>query len=259
MKLWINAVEPNRGWTPPPGLARSRPREVRLSAGGVALVVLGLLLAAGGAAGAAALAVMARRDARNARLLEEHGVAAEAVVTSLGPTRGEKARKRATYRYVVDGHAFDRTLETSERHWRTLRVGSAIAVRYLPSQPAIHAPLGRRPRGVPAWVPALVAGPVIFLSALCLLSVAGQRRLLAEGRTAPGRVTRHSREHHTPHGGNMGKTFHYEFPLLSGARSQGKSGPSKNPPAIGSTVCVLYDPERPRRNAVYPLSLVRLA
>jgi hypothetical protein len=48
----------------------------------------------------------------------------------------------------------------------------------------------------------------------------------------------------------------YEFPLLSGAVASGKAGTSAKPPAIGSVICVIYDPESPKRNAVYPLSLV---
>ena len=50
---------------------------------------------------------------------------------------------------------------------------------------------------------------------------------------------------------------HYELSLLSGATASGKTGPSKKPPAIGSELCVLYEPDRSRHNALYPLSLVR--
>jgi hypothetical protein len=89
------------------------------------------------------------------------------------------------------------------------------------------------------------------------LPLLSQRRLLANGRAALGHVTSHSAEHHGTHGAKLGKKFHYEFQLLSGATGKGAAGPSKNPPAIGGTICVLYDPETPRKNAPYPLSLVR--
>ena len=75
----------------------------------------------------------------------------------------------------------------------------------------------------------------------------------------PDRVTRHSKADHTAHGASVGKKFHFEFPLLSGAVAEGEAGSAKTPPAVGSTICVLYDPETPSRNAVYPLSFVRLA
>jgi hypothetical protein len=51
----------------------------------------------------------------------------------------------------------------------------------------------------------------------------------------------------------------YEFSVLSGAVVSGRRSSSSKPPEIGSTIWVLYDPERPKLNRPYPLSLVRLA
>jgi len=51
--------------------------------------------------------------------------------------------------------------------------------------------------------------------------------------------------------------IHYEFRLLNGIVAKGKSSASKAP-AGDAPLCVLYDPENPRRNARYPFSLVRL-
>jgi hypothetical protein len=92
----------------------------------------------------------------------------------------------------------------------------------------------------------MVAVPAFLLP----IAVRREARLLAEGRPAPGRVTGFKR---------AGKTIQvqYEFHLLNGALVKGKVNRSK-PPIEGTTVCVLYDPENPRRNAPYPLSLVRL-
>jgi hypothetical protein len=93
-------------------------------------------------------------------------------------------------------------------------------------------------------------------SLLAVLHIRSQIRLLAEGRAAPGLVTKHSKAQHGSHGSDLGQKFYYDFPLLNGAIARGQAGPVKKPPAIGATVPVLYDPERPRRNAPYPLSLV---
>ena len=41
--------------------------------------------------------------------------------------------------------------------------------------------------------------------------------------------------------------------------ASGKSCASSKPPALGSVVTVVYDPDQPRRNAVYPFSLVKPA
>ena len=47
--------------------------------------------------------------------------------------------------------------------------------------------------------------------------------------------------------------------LLSGAVRKGHSSANKRSvPAVGSVICVIYDPDNPRRNAVYPFSLVEL-
>jgi hypothetical protein len=77
-----------------------------------------------------------------------------------------------------------------------------------------------------------------------------QVRLLTEGRPAPGIVTGWRRT-------KGGTVLRYEFVLLNGATAKGR-GKSRRPPAIGSPICVLYDPENPRRNAPYPLCLVKL-
>jgi hypothetical protein len=88
--------------------------------------------------------------------------------------------------------------------------------------------------------------PVILLLSL----LQRQARLLSEGRPAPGRVTKFKRS-------DKGMVVYYEFRLLSGATVKGRSQ-TRKPPLEGALVCVLYDPEKPRRNSLYPLPLVRL-
>jgi hypothetical protein len=66
-------------------------------------------------------------------------------------------------------------------------------------------------------------------------------------------VRRYSYAHHGQ------KNIHYEFPLLSGGIAKGKSGPTRRLPAIGATLCVIYDRENPSRNAPYPLEMAKLA
>ena len=52
---------------------------------------------------------------------------------------------------------------------------------------------------------------------------------------------------------------HYEWTLLSGAKRRGryKHG-KKEPPAVGTTIPIVYDRDQPARNSRYPLSLVAL-
>jgi hypothetical protein len=89
---------------------------------------------------------------------------------------------------------------------------------------------------------------------LCLFVIQRQRRLLADGRAAPALVTQHNR-HRTSHGGTY-RTLVYEFPLMSGGVASGKSHTSRTAPEVGSVICIIYDPDSPQRNTVYPMSLV---
>ena len=82
-----------------------------------------------------------------------------------------------------------------------------------------------------------------------------QRRLLAEGRPALARVTG-SKRVVAGHGGHH--HVQYEFRILSGAKRAGACDVRRNPPSPGATLVILYDSDEPRRQARYPLSLVRL-
>jgi hypothetical protein len=78
--------------------------------------------------------------------------------------------------------------------------------------------------------------------------------LLSEGRVASATVIAHE-THKSSYGGTE-RSIAYEFPLLSGAVASGKTA-SATPPAVGSTITVVYDPDRPARHAVYPFSFVK--
>jgi hypothetical protein len=56
-----------------------------------------------------------------------------------------------------------------------------------------------------------------------------------------------------------GSTVHYEFAIVGGGFAKGRTGPSHKPPPVGATVPVLYLPDNPRRNRMYPFSMVKLA
>ena len=110
---------------------------------------------------------------------------------------------------------------------------------------------------MPRLVPYLVAVALGASGSLVFVFFRREWRLLAEGRAAAGLVTRHSKMRHGTHGKKLGMAAYYQFAQLSGALTEGHTDPREKPPAVGSTVCVLYDPENPRRNVLYPLSLVQ--
>jgi hypothetical protein len=104
---------------------------------------------------------------------------------------------------------------------------------------------------LPLWLGPLAGVALAALGLLCGLPLIHQRRLLVEGRAVPGIVTKHEKT-------AKGTAAEFQFTLLNGATGTGKTGPSSKPITVGSSICVLYDSESPRRHAVYPLSLVRL-
>jgi hypothetical protein len=85
--------------------------------------------------------------------------------------------------------------------------------------------------------------------AMIAVQVARQMRLLAEGRPAPGHMTSFRRAKQL--------VIRYEFQLPDGTTLKGRADMCKMPES-GKPLCVLYDPENPRRNALYPLPFVRL-
>jgi len=114
----------------------------------------------------------------------------------------------------------------------------------------------RRAEVSPVWVPFVVSAALILLSVLCRLLVDRERRLAGEGRAAPAVVTGQFKQH-SSHGGTH-RYITYEYRLLSGAVRRGRMSVEK-PPAVGSVICVLYDPNEPRRTSRCPMRLVRPA
>jgi hypothetical protein len=237
-------------WTPPDSLGYSSLRPVRLTLTGKALLVIAGALVVGAGVLGVFLERKVQRERAERTLLRDQGVAADAVITRVWQGGEKENEHRVTYRFAYEGKIYSRTAGTPVSIWRSLAPGANLPIRFVPSSPAISHPVAWPSTGLPLWFPYLLASMVAVPAFLLPIAVRREARLLAEGRPAPGRVTGFKR---------AGKTIQvqYEFHLLNGALVKGKVNRSK-PPIEGTTVCVLYDPENPRRNAPYPLSLVRL-
>lgn len=241
----------NRTFVPPASLSESSPRDVRLTAAGRALFVVALMLFAGALVAFVALTRESNRQAANRTALVERGVTTTGVVTRLW-TDGDDRRKVA-YRFEAEGQSFNDDIKVSRARRRDLAVGSPLGVRYLPGNPRLN-DLGGTPRsGLPRAIGPIVASVMVIVGAFCLVAIRVQRRLLAEGRVAPALVTSHKTQQssHAKH-----HSMTYAFRLMSGATAAGKSGSSRKPPAVGSVITVIYDPDEPSRSRVYPFSLV---
>ena len=238
-------------WTPPDGLGYSSLRPVRLTGGGIALLVVAGMMLMGAVAVAIGLGATARRQALDHTLLREQGVNTDAQITRLwSSTSKEDRRYWVAYRFTTQERAYESRNKVPTRIWQKLTVGSSLPVRFLPSDPKVNHPTGWDDTPMPKWLPYLLSGGLVAIAFGITIPLRIQMRLLTEGRPAPGTVTGQRRT-------RDGTILRYEFVLLNGATAKGR-GQSRRPPAVGSPVCVLYDPENPRRSAPYPFSLVRL-
>ena len=237
-------------WTPPDGLGYSSLRPVQLTGAGIALLVVAAALLLGAVAAAIGLGTTARRQAEDHRLLQEQGVNADARITRVWRSSDKDQQHLVSYRFTVEEREYVARKTVPARIWQTLKAGSSLPVRFLPSNPKVNHPIEWDETPMPDWVPYLVFAVLAAIACLCAIQLRNQMRLLTEGRPAPGIVTGQRRT-------KDGTVIRYEFTLLNGATAKGR-GQSRRPPAIGSPVCVLYDPENPRRNAPYPLRLVKL-
>ena len=242
-----------RNWKPPDSLGYSSLRPVRLARGGVALAALIAAFTIGGFVLGAVLAGRSRSQASDRELLNDQGLLTDATVLRVWRSGGEDSTRRVRYRLEVQGREFVSSPSVPRRIWDTLKVGSTIPVRYLPADPAINHPADWDVRVTPWWLAFLVPAMFGGLAWIMALLIRRQWRLLGEGRPAPGIVTGLKKS-------DKAVSVLYQFRLLSGAihKGRGATGTSKSVPAVGAVVCVLYDPENPRRNSLYPLSLVRL-
>lgn len=244
-----------RGWTPPRGLERSRPRDVTLTAGGWTLAVVSAALVAAGLAAGIALYLGGERQQDERLRLRDHGVDTQAVVTRLWIPKGKERRHWVAFQFEAGHRRVDGRMHVPRRTWTTLHEGARIPVRYDPANPAAYVALGGERTVLALWVAYAVGLGLATCGWLATLPIRRQRRLLAEGRPAPGLVTKRQTVHHS-HGGSHHQ-IHYEFLLLNGAAQAGASTASK--PQVGQPICVMYDPDNPAHSALYPLSLVRPA
>jgi hypothetical protein len=253
MDRFEEMAELQRTWTPPPELIGYGPREVRLSHAGLAVAVLAGILIFGGIGSVIALEQVGNQQRNERKLLSQQGKDADATITRLWRASDKERQPMVAYQFQVDERTYHRSVGAPLSIWKKLVVGSPLLVRFVPSDPARNHPRDWAASTMPLWVPFLVGSMLAAGGAGLVFILRRQLALLSEGRPAPAVVRRYSNAQHGQ------KNIHYEFPLLSGGLAKGKSGPTRSLPAIGATLCVIYDRENPSRNAPYPLQMATLA
>jgi hypothetical protein len=229
------------------------PRDVRLTANGRAAVVAAIVFAACAVAAAIGLSILHLRQQAAAELRVRDGEHATATVVSASRTRGDDPHTVVTYRYDAAGGAHETTASLPQRDRRRFVEDDRIDIAYLHSQPAVSWVEGDEPRVLPLWLVPPIALALLLISWLIAGSVRREQILLSEGRVAEARIVStkkvHSQHHH-------GYRVEYEFTTLSGRKVTARAEKRRLPAGVGATVPVIYHRDNPRRNALYPLTLV---
>lgn len=237
----------------PPELQRATPRPVRLTTAGMLLLAGALLCVPEAVVFGAWLHEEARRANAEAHQRLRATAVAEGVVTSV---RGAGKRSPViVYEFFVEGRKYAGRYRPGRGKGTGYRPGTAVRIAYVPENPNANWPVHYWPAGLPVWVAPAVAASLVAVAGGLLLLLRSQRRLLEEGRATVGVVTRVDKVR----GKRMHYRVHYEFRLPSGAVRTGRDVTTKDPPAPGDRVIVIYDPENPRRQHRYPLPLVCVA
>jgi hypothetical protein len=251
---------PDISWRIPPELEQPLPRPVRLSGAGITYcVIAAVFIAAGVGITTHTINDELRREAEADSLMRNltvGGQETEATVTRLFTGMGYVVN----YAYTLDGRNYSKGAFITSEHWQALQVGSPLAIRYLTSDPAKSYPESDPPNSQTHWLMVLpLAGMALFFmfsfAVIQLSAVLPKWRLVARGHSGRAVVTQCKEG---SQGRSSGYFLYYEFSLSDGSKCQGKKF-SGQPMAEGSTVTVLYDPNNPRRNRLYPMDTVRLA
>ena len=237
-------------WKPPRELTRAIPRETRVSGRGMLNVILGgvFLIAA------IVLGVWLRnegaQDRAHAELLRTQGQEANGEITQLWH-RDRGRVNMVSYAFTANGVRIRGESPVPDGQWKSIQKAGFLKVRFLPSNPGVNHPAAwDESNPVPAWFPILVPSMWAVGSVILLISLLRQRKVAAEGLPAAGVITRCFRI-------KGGWAARYQFRMNDGTVAAGRDRVySRLEP--GATVCVLYLPENPRRNYLYPLSLYRV-
>jgi uncharacterized protein DUF3592 len=239
-------------WSPPRELNRSRPREVRITHAGAVVRGLGIFLTFGAPIACLFIVTKLLSTDRERDQLARDGKEVNAEVVNLWKTTGENKRPRVAYRFELDGKRFDGKSDAPLKAWNSMQVGSPIPIRFLPAKPQINHPADWSEGRFPVWVLGLLGAFLCAVGGLVQWRVSRQRGFLEEGRAAPGVVTKFT-------GTKDGRIAHYEFLLLNGSVVKGRCQAKSNLGPVGGEVCVVYDPDHPRRSNPYPMIFWKLA
>jgi hypothetical protein len=183
-------------------------------------------------------------------LLSQESVQTQGTITRTWTTNRKGGKDyHVAYSYEVNRLVYHSEAEVTSNLYSRLGIRSQLALRYSPSHPEVSRLDGEIRR--PVW---LIYFGILPFGAFGLLPylILKQRNLLERGQPAGAIVTRVS-----PTRG--GRSVAYQFLDYAGNFTTGRVPiKTQEAPSIGATVTVIYDPEKSRRNMLYPAQFVRL-
>ncbi len=236
-------------WTPPRELMRALPRETQLSGRGMFNVILGGVFFIAAIVLGFWLNNESAQQAAQTSALHAQGQEANAEITGLS-REGRGSTPTVAYAFTVNGVRMRGRASVPNDLWPKLQKAGFVLVRYLPSKPAVNHPAAWDPAGVPAWFPFLIPSLWAVGSLFLVAMVRRQAKVAAEGVPAPGVVTKCFRI-------KGGWAARYQFRSKDGTIVKGRDRVHSKFDS-GATICVLYLPDNPRRNYIYPLCLYRV-
>ena len=236
-------------WDVPRELRRALPRETQRSATGTFMVILALCLVIGSGVLFVVMRNLRIRQQVEVAQLRDQG--RESTGTVLKRWReGKGNTPQVSYRFEVDRQAYEGQASAPNSAWPDLMPGAPIGVRYVASNPALNQPAGWDRETMPEWVPYMFPAVMMLAVAVIVIASSRQASLLADGLPAPGVVVKCSRV-------KGGFAIRYVFRLKDGTRRKGRAQVSRRV-ENGSVICVLYSPDNPGRNSLYPLRWYRV-
>jgi hypothetical protein len=247
----------------PSELTGPLPRKLRATGSGIYFALVSLTFLAIAVAGALWGAMNATQKTQYRAALRR-----DSSVTSGEITRMRKGKNFDVvyYTFTVNEASFIGNAEVPWQLRGSLRGSNQLPIRYLPANPDVNhpaawewsllywLPLSTDVIHLPDFSPELqwFFAPLLFgpVGIVFLMALRSERRLLTEGASAVGLVTKCSR------GARGSYSLEYEFRTNDGSVTKGRSAGDRK--EIGASLCILYLPQDPQRNRLYPSSNFRL-
>lgn len=237
-------------WTAPRELTRALPRETSMTGSAIFMAVVAGILILGSVPLFLFIRTQDERVKARNEVLRTQGREATGEIQRLWRTSGKESRNMVGYAFTANGVRLNGESSVPSALWNNVRKTGFLPIRYLPSDPAVNHPAAWEQSTEPAWAP--FTAPAILLAGGSFLVVVLRRQaeLMAQGLPAVGIVTRSFRV-------KGGWALRYQFRMKDGSVAPGSSQVRRRV-EVGATVCVLYLPQNPRRNQVYPTGLYRV-